>query len=76
MKLSISIGDDEVAFIDRYAAEHGVGSRSAVVQRAIAALRASELGRDYAEAWDEWDRSGGDTWDVALGDGLGSADPS
>lgn len=76
MKLSISIGDDEVAFIDRYAAEYGVDSRSAVVQRAIAALRALELGEDYAAAWDEWDRSEGDTWDVALSDGLGSADPS
>ena len=76
MKLSISIGEDEVAFIDRYAAEYGVDSRSAVVQRAIAALRALELGEDYAAAWDEWDRSEGDSWDVTLSDGLGSADPS
>jgi hypothetical protein len=76
MKLSISLGDDEVAFIDRYAAEHGVDSRSAVVQRAVSTLRALELGEDYAAAWQEWDRTGGDTWDVALTDGLGSADAS
>lgn len=76
MKLSVSLGEDDVAFIDRYATEHGVDSRSAVVQRALGLLRALELGEEYAAAWDEWERSEGDVWDVALTDGLRSADPS
>ena len=76
MKLSVSLGDDDVAFIDRYATDHGVDSRSAVVQRALGLLRVLELGEEYAAAWDEWERSEGDVWDVALTDGLPSADPS
>lgn len=54
MKLSVSMGDEAVEFLDRYAAEHGLGSRSAVVQQAVALLRAVELGDDYAAAWTEW----------------------
>ena len=76
MKLSVSLGDDDVAFIDQYATAHGVDSRSAVVQRALGLLRALELGEEYAAAWDEWDRSDGDAWDAALTDGVSSSDPS
>ena len=32
MKLSVSLPDEDVEFLDRYAAEHGIGSRSAAVQ--------------------------------------------
>jgi hypothetical protein len=71
MKLSVSLRDDDVEFIDSYAADHGVDSRSGVVQRAVALLRTIELGDDYAAAWDEWDDGGGDAWDVVSGDGIG-----
>lgn len=66
-KLSASLAEQDVEFIDRYAQAHGVRSRSAVIQRALALLRASELGRDYAAAWAEWDDAG---WDMAVADGL------
>lgn len=62
---------DDVDFIDHYAAEHAVGSRSAVMQKAVALLRAVELGDDYAAAWDEWaltDDAG--LWDTTVNDGL------
>lgn len=70
-KLSASLADDDVDFIDRYAKVHDIPSRSAVIQRALALLRASELGQDYAAAWSEWDDDG---WDVTLADGLEAVD--
>jgi len=73
MKLSVSLSSREVEFIDQYAAEHGVESRSGVVQRAVAVLRAGELGDDYAAAWDEWKASEDDVWDSTVSDGLAGA---
>ena len=71
MKLSVSMGDEAVEFLDRYAAEHGVGSRSAVVQTAVALLRAVELGDDYSAAWTEWAESEDSVlWGPTVGDGL------
>lgn len=62
---------EDVEFMDRYAKEHGVVSRSGVVQRALSLLRATELGDDYAAAWDEWDRTEADAWEATVADGLG-----
>jgi Arc/MetJ-type ribon-helix-helix transcriptional regulator len=70
VKLSVSLAEEDVEFIDQYAGEHGVESRSAVVQRALALLRANALGDDYAEAWDEWSASEADLWETTAADGL------
>ena len=70
MKLSVSIPDEDLAFIDRYASEHGVESRSGVVHRAVTLLRATELGDDYVAAWDEWAESDADVWEATTADGL------
>lgn len=70
MKLSVSVRDEDVEFIDRYADEHGVASRSGVVQRALALLRSAELSADYAAAWQEWSAPDAEAWDVAVADGL------
>lgn len=70
MKLSVSLPDGDVEFIDHYANEHGVDSRSAVVHRALALLRSNELGADYAAAWDEWASSDAEHWDATIADGL------
>jgi len=71
MKLSVSLPDDDVEYLDKYAASQGYKSRSAVVHKAVRLLRASELGEAYEAAWQEWE-SGGDAtvWDSAAGDGL------
>jgi hypothetical protein len=69
MKLSVSMSDEDVAFIDRYADEHGVETRSAVVQRALGLLRVNELADDYAAAWAEW-AADADAWEAAGADGL------
>jgi Arc/MetJ-type ribon-helix-helix transcriptional regulator len=71
VKLSVSIPDDDVAFLDEFARRSGLDSRSAVVQRAIAMLQAAELADDYAQAFAEWaDANVGAAWDSAAGDGL------
>ena len=72
MKLSVSLPDEDVEFLDQYAQTQGYESRSAVVHKAVRLLRASELGNDYAKAWDEWSESGdAAAWETAAGDGLG-----
>ena len=71
MKLSVSLPEDDVAFIDRFLEETEDDSRSAVIQRAIAMLRAAQLVDAYEEAFREWHDSGeGDVWDAAVGDGI------
>ena len=42
MKLSVSLPEDDVAFLDEYTTSHGVPSRSAALQQAVALLRAHE----------------------------------
>jgi Arc/MetJ-type ribon-helix-helix transcriptional regulator len=71
VKISVSLSDEDVDFLDEYARSLGVRSRSAVVQRAVRLLRAAELGPAYAEAWAEWEDSGdAEIWDSAVGDGM------
>ncbi len=76
MKLSVSLPDDDVAFLDTYAERQGNLSRSAVLQRAIRLLRTAELGPAYAEAWAEWEASGeAALWEVTIADGLSDDAP-
>lgn len=71
MKVSVSLPDEDVVFLDEYAASQGVGSRSAAVHRAVRLLRASELGPAYENAWGDWsDSDDGALWDAAVHDGL------
>lgn len=72
MKVSISLPDGDVEYLDAYALEQGLESRSAALQRAVRLLRASELGAAYEEAWADWDESNdGELWDAVTADGLG-----
>jgi Arc/MetJ-type ribon-helix-helix transcriptional regulator len=71
MKVSVSLPDEDIDFLDGYAHEHGIESRSAALHRAIRLLRASQLESAYADAWQEWTESGdAEAWDVTTGDGL------
>lgn len=73
MKISASLPDEDVEFLDRYSREHDIGSRSAALARAVMLLRASQLGPAYAEAWREWETSGdADVWEQTAADGLAS----
>ncbi len=72
MKVSVSLPGEDVAFLDEYAREQGLESRSAALQRAVRMLRAAELGAAYEAAWDEWQESGeAEVWESTTGDGLG-----
>ncbi|MEH0544397.1 ribbon-helix-helix protein, CopG family [Streptomyces sp. B21-105] len=71
MKISVSLPQEDVAFVDEYAARTEADSRSAVIHAAIELLRAGQLEAEYAEAFQEWD-AGEDAgfWDRFAGDGL------
>ncbi len=71
MKLSVSLPDEDVKFLDEYAEQLGIESRSAVVHRAVRLLQASELGPAYEAAWEEWAAGDADAWDATVADGLG-----
>jgi len=72
MKVSVSLPGDDVDFLDAYARAQGVGSRSAVVHKAVRLLRASQLGTAYEEAWEQWVGSDDDVvWESTVSDGLG-----
>jgi Arc/MetJ-type ribon-helix-helix transcriptional regulator len=71
MKVSVSLPEEDVEFLDQYARSIGAGSRSAVIQRAIRLMRAAELGPAYARAWEEWAAEGdAAAWDAVVGDGI------
>ena len=71
VKVSVSLPTDDVAFLDEYASALGIGSRSAVLHRAVSLLRADGLGAAYEEAWADWANSeDADLWDNAVADGL------
>lgn len=71
MKLALSLPEEDVEFLDNYAATHGMGSRSAVVQEAVRMLRSSELSNAYESAWSGWAEDGDDEmWNAAASDGV------
>ncbi|MEO8264994.1 MAG: ribbon-helix-helix domain-containing protein [Ilumatobacteraceae bacterium] len=71
MKVSVSLPDDDVEFLDTYAESQGFASRSAVLHKAVRLLRASELGAAYEDAWTSWAASDdSELWDSAAGDGV------
>ena len=71
MKVSVSLPDDDVEYLDAYVRTQGLESRSAALHRAVHLLRASELGAAYEDAWAEWAASpDSERWDAATADGL------
>jgi Arc/MetJ-type ribon-helix-helix transcriptional regulator len=73
MKVSVSLPSEDVQFLDDYAKEQGLESRSAALHRAVRMLRTAELGATYEAAWDEWSTAGEDkVWESTAGDGVGS----
>jgi Arc/MetJ-type ribon-helix-helix transcriptional regulator len=71
MKVSVSLAEEDVEFLDAYARSKKMPSRSAVVQRAIRLLRASEIGGAYADAWEEWGAGEeAELWEATVADGL------
>jgi Arc/MetJ-type ribon-helix-helix transcriptional regulator len=69
MKLSVSLPDDDVAFLDQVALDRALDSRSAALQAAVKALREQSLVEAYME---EFLASRGEyaEWDATSGDGI------
>ena len=73
MKVSVSLPEDDVEFLDSYARTLGAQSRSAVLHKAVGLLRAAQLAEAYEEAWDSWASSeDAMAWETVTADGLGS----
>ena len=74
MKLSVSLPDADVRFLDEYSTAVEADSRSAVIHAAIDLLRQSHLEDAYAQAFDEW-AEGEDSalWERTAADGLDDA---
>ena len=71
MKVSVSLPDEDVEFLDTYAAEQGFESRSAVLHKAVRLLKAVELSDAYHDAWREWENAGDAAeWEIAVADGV------
>lgn len=70
MKLSISLPEKDVAYIDRHLADHDEPSRSAVIRKAIERLRFEELSEAYGELWKEWGTEDDLLWETTVGDGI------
>ena len=71
MKVSVSLPDEDVEFLDAYAAEQGFESRSAVLHKAVRLLKAVELSDAYQDAWREWeDTAEAAAWEAVVADGV------
>jgi Arc/MetJ-type ribon-helix-helix transcriptional regulator len=74
VKVSVSLPEEDVAYIDEYAQRVGAQSRSSVLRQAVALLRLSELETAYAAAFQEWHESEDHAlWDNTVSDGLADA---
>ncbi|MDH6120172.1 antitoxin [Kitasatospora sp. GAS204B] len=74
MKISVSLPEADVAFLDEYGAKTSSDSRSAVIHAAIELLRAAQLEDDYQQAWQEWGRDESTSpWEDTMEDGLSDA---
>ncbi|MEI7888533.1 MAG: ribbon-helix-helix domain-containing protein [Actinomycetes bacterium] len=70
MKISMSLPEEDVTFLDTYAEAQGLPSRSAALHKAVRLLRASGLGSAYEAAWSEWGDENEQLWDTSTSDGL------
>ena len=71
MKVSVSLPDEDVEFLDSYAQAQGLGSRSAALHKAVRLLRGAELAPAYEDAFASWEESeDAADWDITTGDNL------
>jgi Arc/MetJ-type ribon-helix-helix transcriptional regulator len=74
MKVSVSLPEEDLAYIDEYVQRTGAPSRSSALHHAVTLLRMSEIEDAYASAWDEWQQTEDhELWDSTSGDGLADA---
>jgi Arc/MetJ-type ribon-helix-helix transcriptional regulator len=73
MRVSVGLKEEDLEFVDDYAAEKSA-SRSGVIQEAIRLLRDAELQKQYEVAFADWDASeDAALWDSTSADGIDEA---
>lgn len=71
MKVSVSLDEADVAFLDADVERGVYPSRSAAVGASIKLLRERELSQSYFEEFETWAVAGdSDAWESTSGDGL------
>jgi len=71
MKVSVSLPDGDVEFLDAYAHAQGLPSRSAVLHKAVRLLRGVELVPAYEDAFASWHASeDAADWDATVSDSV------
>lgn len=71
MKISISLSDEDVAYLDAETSGGRFASRSAAVAAAIGWMRRGDLVSAYDQAFDEWaDSDDAAAWDASTSDGV------
>lgn len=69
-KVSLSLEERDIAFLDQEALAGNYPSRSAAVQEAVRLLRESRLADAYAEAFGEWADEEEQLWSATTADGI------
>lgn len=73
MKVSVSLPEADVEFLDSYVHTQGLHSRSAALHKAVNLLRTAQLATAYEDAWESWVTSGdAEAWESVTDDGLGA----
>jgi Arc/MetJ-type ribon-helix-helix transcriptional regulator len=70
VKISVSLPEEDLAFLDAYAQEHDFPSRSAALRHALSVLRSGTLAPAYEDAWKSWSPSETAAWSAGSADGL------
>ncbi|MDA8373527.1 MAG: ribbon-helix-helix domain-containing protein [Actinomycetota bacterium] len=71
MKVSVSLPEEDVEFLDSYAQAQGLASRSAALHKAVRMLQGAELASAYEDAFVSWEDSGDAAdWDVTASDNV------
>ena len=76
IKLSVSVDQTFVPFIERYQHNHTIRTKSEVVERALELLRKAELEQAYKEAAQDWlENPDAALWENTVGDGIEPLEP-
>jgi len=71
MKVSLSLPEEDVRFLDEQTSLGRYASRSAAAAGAIRTMRSQELTDSYVAAFDEWAASGeAALWEATTADGI------
>ena len=71
MKVSVSLPEEDVEFLDAYAHAQRLPSRSAALHKAVRLLRGAELAPAYEDAFESWEESeDAAAWDQTTSDNL------